>query len=76
MFVKLKITKVTVKYCGFEQYAIKKRKCLTAADFPLPFPEPNFPLSAQVGCSGSELKVQDKEVNLAKSGLKFDVKVN
>ena len=32
--------------------------------------------TSQMGCSGSELKVQDKEVNLAKSGLKFDVKVN
>ena len=29
----------------------------------------------KVGCSGSEVNVQEKEVNLAKSGLKFDVKV-
>ena len=28
-----------------------------------------------MGCSGSEVQVQEKDVNLAKSGLKFDVKV-
>ena len=32
-------------------------------------------VKTQVGCSGSEVKVEEKDVNLAKSGLKFDVKV-
>merc|ERR1712223_907109 len=39
-----------------------------------PFEGMGLILYSEVGCSGSELKVQDKEVNLAKSGLKFDVK--
>ena len=33
-------------------------------------------VKTQVGCSGSEVNVEEKDVNLAKSGLKFDVKVS